>query len=92
MSDVLIAWVTDGDRHGRVHFGLRDTARGFFAGDGARERITLSCLEVVYMNWGGGRVVAESKGPLGLVRFPRKYLHVPAPDRSVLPTLHCFIA
>ena len=74
MSDVLIAWVTDGDRHGRVHFGLRDTARGFFAGDGARERITLSRLEVVYMNWGGREGCGRVQRPVGAGSLPTEIL------------------
>jgi hypothetical protein len=43
MSDVLIAWVADGDGDSGLHFGLRDTAEGFFAGDG-RESELLCCV------------------------------------------------
>jgi len=95
MSDVLIAWVADGDGDSGVHLGLRDTAWGSLAGDGARERITLLRRED-----SKGRIYAlrrevvlwqSPKDCWGLARFPRKYLHVPAPDRSVLPTLHCFV-
>ena len=74
MSDVLIAWVADGDRHRGVHSGLRDTARGIFVGDGGRKRITLLCLEVVYMNSGWREGCGRVQRTVGVGSFPTEIL------------------
>lgn len=92
MSDVLIAWVADGNGDCRLHLDCEIRRGDLWGRWGERadyfvpSKDSRGCMYELGMEGGCGRV---QRTCWGLACFPRKYLHVPALTDLAL---HCFVA
>jgi len=95
MSDVLIAWVADGDGDSGLHVGY-EIRRGRSLRAIGRESELLCWVQrtvkVVCMTGEGGRLWQSPKDLLGDGLLPTEILARSGTDRFALPTLHCFVA